>query len=103
MNDWIIKSPIPVECDVLNESLKFPSRNIYCVGRNYRNHAKEMGGDPEKEKPFFFQKTSDILVKNGSEIIYPEYTYNLQYEVELVVAISKDASLDMATTSSTSY
>ena len=91
MNDWIIKSPIPVECDVLNESLQFPSRNIYCVGRNYRDHAKEMGGDPEREKPFFFQKTSDILVKNGSEFIYPNDTSDLQYEVELVVAISKDA------------
>ena len=91
MNDWIIKSPIPVECDVLNESLKFPSRNIYCVGRNYRDHAIEMGGDPEREKPFFFQKSSDILVKNGSEIIYPEDTSNFQYEVELVLAISQDA------------
>ena len=91
MNDWIIKSPIPVECDVLNESLKFPLRNIYCVGRNYRDHAKEMGGNPEKEEPFFFQKTSDILVKNGSELIYPKDTTDLQYEVELVVAISKDA------------
>ena len=91
MNDWIIKSPTPVECDVLNESLKFPSRNIYCVGRNYRDHAIEMGGDPEREKPFFFQKSSDILVKNGSQIIYPEDTSNFQYEVELVVAISQDA------------
>ena len=60
MNDWIIKSPIPVECDVLNESLKFPSRNIYCVGRNYRDHAIEMGGDPEREKPFFFQAEDGI-------------------------------------------
>ena len=89
MNDWIIKSPTPVECGVLNKSLQFPSRNIYCVGRNYRDHAKEMGGDPEKEKPFFFQKTSDILLKNGSELIYPKDTSDLQYEVELVVAIYK--------------
>ena len=91
MNDWIINSPIPVEFDVLNESLKFPSRNIYCAGRNYRDHAIEMGGDPEREKPFFFQKSSDILVKNGFELIYPEDTSNFQYEVELVVAISQDA------------
>ena len=74
-----------------NDSLKFPSRNIYCVGRNYREHAIEMGGDPEREKPFFFQKSSDILVKNGSEIIYPEDTSNFHYEVELVVAISQDS------------
>ncbi len=91
MNDWIIKSPIPLECDVLNDSLKFPSRNIYCVGRNYRDHAIEMGGDPEREKPFFFQKSSDILVKNGFELKYPKDSSDLQYEVELVVAISQDA------------
>ena len=87
----MISSTLPVECDVLNESLKFPSRNIYCVGRNYRDHAKEMGGDPEKEKPFFFQKTSDILLKNDSELVYPKDSSDVQYEVELVVAISKDA------------
>ena len=91
MSDWIIKSNLPVECNVLNESLKFPSRNIYCVGRNYRDHAIEMGGNPQRDKPFFFQKSSDILAKNGSEIIYPEDTSNFQYEVELVVAISQDA------------
>ena len=91
MNNWMISSTLPVECDVLNESLKFPSRNIYCVGRNYRDHAKEMGGDPEKDKPFFFQKTSDILLKNGSELVYPKDSSDVQYEVELVVAISKDA------------
>tara|TARA_B100001287_G_scaffold73551_1_gene61064 strand:+ start:141 stop:836 length:696 start_codon:yes stop_codon:yes gene_type:complete len=91
MNNWMISSTLPVECDVLNESLKFPSRNIYCVGRNYRDHAKEMGGDPEKEKPFFFQKTSDILLKNASDLVYPNDSSDVQYEVELVVAISKDA------------
>ena len=91
MNDWIIKNHTPFECDVSNESLKFPSRNIYCVGRNYRDHAKEMGSDPKREKPFFFQKTSDILVKNGSKLTYPRDTNDLQYEVELVVAISNDA------------
>ena len=91
MNDRIIKSTSSVKCDVLNESLKFPLRNLYCVGRNYRSHTIELGGDPYREKPFFFQKTSDILVKNGSELIYPKDTSDLQYEVELVVAISKDA------------
>ena len=91
MNDRIIKSTSSVKCDVLNESLKFPLRNLYCVGRNYRSHTIELGGDPYREKPFFFQKTSDILVKNGSELIYPKDTSDLQYEVELVVAIYKDA------------
>ena len=90
-NNWIIKTSPPVECDILDESLKFPSRNIYCVGRNYRDHAKEMGSDPDREQPFFFQKTSDVLVNDGSEIEYPKDTSNFQYEVELVVAISEEA------------
>ena len=91
MNSWIIKSTFPVECNILDETLKFPSRNIYCVGRNYRDHAKEMGSDPDREQPFFFQKTSDVLVSDGSEIEYPKDTKNFQYEVELVVAISEEA------------
>ena len=90
-NNWVIKNSPPVECSILDESLKFPCRNIYCVGRNYRDHAKEMGSDPDREQPFFFQKTSDILVNDSSEIEYPKDTSNFQYEVELVVAISEDA------------
>ena len=90
-SNWIIKKSPPPECSVLDESLKFPTRNIYCVGRNYRDHAKEMGSDPNREQPFFFQKTSDILVNDNSEIEYPKDTRNFQYEVELVVAISEDA------------
>ena len=69
MNDWIIKSPTPVECGVLNKSLQFPSRNIYCVGRNYRDHAKEMGGDPEKEKPFFFEETKSLPSSNSLSFV----------------------------------
>ena len=90
-SNWIIKKSPPPGCSVLDESLKFPTRNIYCVGRNYRDHAKEMGSDPDREQPFFFQKTSDILVNDNSEIEYPKDTRNFQYEVELVVAISEDA------------
>ena len=90
-SNWIIKKSPSPECSVLDESLKFPTRNIYCVGRNYRDHAKEMGSDPDREQPFFFQKTSDILVNDNSEIEYPKDTRNFQYEVELVVAISEDA------------
>jgi len=90
-NNWIIKNSPPFECGVFDESLKFPSRNIYCVGRNYRDHAKEMGSDPDREQPFFFQKTSDILISDSSKIEYPRDSNNYQYEVELVVAISEDA------------
>ena len=65
----------------------FPVGRIYCVGRNYAEHAREMGVDPEREPPFFFAKPSDAVVANGSEIPYPPSTRNFHHEIELVVAI----------------
>lgn len=83
--------PIPAAHVVGMDSL-FPVRRIYCVGRNYTEHAKEMGFTG-KEPPFFFLKPADTLlpVKEGQvgEMPYPTLTKNLHYEVELVVAISK--------------
>jgi fumarylpyruvate hydrolase len=67
----------------------FPVRRIYCVGRNYAEHAREMGVDPEREPPFFFAKPADAVVANGSEIPYPLSTRNFHHEIELVVAIGK--------------
>ena len=66
----------------------FPVRRIYCVGRNYADHAREMGGDPNREPPFFFGKPHDAVVPGGGDIAYPPVTSNLHYEVELVVALS---------------
>ncbi len=66
----------------------FPVRRIYCVGRNYADHAREMGGDPNREPPFFFGKPHDAVVPGGGDIAYPPLTSNLHYEVELVVALS---------------
>ncbi len=68
---------------------RFPVRRIYCVGRNYRAHAIEMGADPDREPPFFFMKPADAVVKNGATIPYPPQTGNLHHEIELVVAIGK--------------
>ena len=67
----------------------FPVRRIYCVGRNYRAHAIEMGADPDREAPFFFMKPADAIVQNGSTIPYPTQTSNLHHEIELVVAMGK--------------
>ncbi|MCG8492491.1 MAG: fumarylacetoacetate hydrolase family protein [Sneathiellales bacterium] len=67
----------------------FPVRRLYCVGRNYAEHTKEMGGDPEREAPFFFSKPSDAIVQNGSIVDYPQQTSNLHHEVELVIALDK--------------
>ncbi|WP_417715225.1 fumarylacetoacetate hydrolase family protein [Rhodocista pekingensis] len=68
---------------------RFPVRRIYCVGRNYAAHAREMGGDPEREPPFFFQKPADAVVADGADVPYPPRTSDLQHEVELVVALGR--------------
>ncbi|WP_454020307.1 fumarylacetoacetate hydrolase family protein [Azospirillum sp. Marseille-Q6669] len=65
----------------------FPVRRIYCVGRNYAAHAREMGADPDREPPFFFMKPADAIVADGTAIPYPPRTANLHHEIELVVAI----------------
>jgi fumarylpyruvate hydrolase len=66
----------------------FPVRRVYCVGRNYAEHAIEMGHDPNKEEPFFFQKNPDNLVTDG-RFPYPSVSEDVHYEIELVVALSK--------------
>lgn len=67
----------------------FPVRRIYCVGRNYAAHARESGGDPDREAPFYFMKPADAIVPNDSRIPYPPRTEDLHHEIELVVAVGK--------------
>jgi fumarylpyruvate hydrolase len=66
----------------------FPVRRIFCVGRNYAAHAREMGSDPNREPPFFFMKPAHAIVADGGVVPYPPATRNLHHEIELVVAIS---------------
>jgi len=72
---------------VLGEQALFPVRRIYCVGRNYAEHAREMGHDPALESPFFFSKPADAVVNGPAAVAYPPATTDLQHEVELVVAL----------------
>jgi fumarylpyruvate hydrolase len=65
----------------------FPVHRIYCVGKNYAAHAREMGGDPDRQPPVFFLKNADAVTTNGTAIPYPPGTNNLHHEIELVVAI----------------
>ena len=65
----------------------FPVRRIYCVGRNYAAHAREMGHDPDREAPFFFMKPFDAIVPTGATIAYPPATADLHHEIEMVVAL----------------
>lgn len=67
----------------------FPVRRLFCIGRNYAAHAREMGKDPTREAPFFFTKWAETVVPSGSTIAYPPETANFHYEAELVVAIGK--------------
>lgn len=72
---------------IVGEEARFPVRRIYCVGRNYAAHAREMGFDPDREPPFFFLKPADTIVQSGATIPYPRETKNYHYEIELVIAI----------------
>ncbi|WNY33376.1 fumarylacetoacetate hydrolase family protein [Curtobacterium flaccumfaciens] len=66
---------------------RFPVRRVFCVGRNYAAHAREMGHDPDREPPFFFTKPADAVVVDDADTPYPPLTQQLEHEVELVVAI----------------
>lgn len=85
----VITPPSRALLPVAGTSQIFPVRRIYCVGRNYVAHVREMGGDESRDPPIFFQKPSDSIVPDGSSISYPPMTSNYHYELELVVAIKK--------------
>lgn len=74
---------------IADSDARFPVRRIFCVGRNYADHVREMGNDPKSEPPLFFTKPADAVVEGGSVIAYPANTSNLHHEVELVIAIGR--------------
>lgn len=80
--------PAPTVAIADSEDL-MPVRRIFCVGRNYAAHAREMGKDPDREPPFFFTKPADAVALDGETVAYPPETQNFHYEAELVVAIGK--------------
>jgi fumarylpyruvate hydrolase len=98
MSFVIPPSPLP-SVEIAGSDARFPVHRIYCVGRNYAKHAREMGMDPDREPPFFFSKPADAIVANGTPVPYPPRTSNLHHEIELVVAIGtggRDIPLDSA-------
>ena len=74
---------------IIDSSELFEVNKIICIGRNYADHAREMGHDPQREPPFFFFKPQSALAPNGSYFYYPDYSQQVEHEVELVVAIGK--------------
>ena len=89
MTQYTFTPPAETLIPVVGSEAQFPVRRIYCVGRNYAEHAREMGVDPNREPPFFFSKPRDAVVPGGGNMPFPPATTNLQHEVELVVALSK--------------
>lgn len=90
--DFVVPAPPVVSIAVRGSSARFPVRRIYCVGRNYAEHAREMGHDPDRELPFFFQKNPDNLVLDNGDFPYPSLSSNVHFELEMVVAIGKGGS-----------
>lgn len=78
--------PVVASAEIAGADARYPVHRVYCVGRNYAEHVREMGAD-EREPPFFFMKPADAVVPGGGEIRYPSATENLHYEMELVIAI----------------
>ena len=96
MPDFVIPPP-PVVSIPVEGGGRFPVRRIFCVGRNYAAHAREMGHDPDREAPFFFCKPADSLVTEGADMPYPTMTSDLHHEMELVVGL-KAGGVDIAET-----
>ncbi|WP_204115628.1 fumarylacetoacetate hydrolase family protein [Shimia biformata] len=86
---FVLPAPAPTCLPVAGSDDLFPVRRIFCVGRNYAEHAREMGNDPDAEPPFFFTKPADAAIPSGLTIPFPPMTQNLHHEAELVVAIGK--------------
>lgn len=93
---YVVSPPSPVTIPVNDKTGVFPVRRVYCIGRNYAAHAREMGHDPTREPPFFFLKPADAIRVAQSDTVldipYPPQTTDLHFEVELVVAIGKGGS-----------
>jgi len=80
--------PLP-SLPIIGSDERFPVGRIYCVGRNYADHAREMGHDPNREPPFFFMKPANSVASNNSTLAYPAATKDLHHEIEMVVALAK--------------
>lgn len=85
------ESDIPT-VPVAHSEAVFPVRRIFCVGKNYADHVKEMGGDPERGTPIFFSKPADAIVTHNRPVPYPPQTQNLHHEIELVIAIGREGT-----------
>ncbi|MFD2741504.1 fumarylacetoacetate hydrolase family protein [Sulfitobacter aestuarii] len=86
---YIFDPPEQASLAVQGRAERFPVRRVFCVGRNYAAHAREMGNDPDCEPPFFFTKPADAVIDTPCTIAYPPLTEDLHHEIELVLAIGR--------------
>lgn len=89
MTDYLFEVPNQPALPVAGESRLYPVARIFCVGRNYAEHAREMGHEVDREAPFYFMKPATALVRSGAVVPYPPGTKKYHYEMELVFAIGK--------------
>ncbi len=89
---FVIPAPVIPSLPVVGDSKRFPVNRIYCVGRNYADHAREMGHDPDREPPFFFMKPATAIVTEGHDMAYPALSNDVHHELEMVVALGKGGS-----------
>lgn len=83
----------PISLPIVGSDAEFPVRRVYCIGKNYADHVKEMGGDVERSEPVFFTKAAETIVQSGQDIPFPPNTSDLHYEIEMVVAIGPGLSV----------
>lgn len=95
MTGFVITPPDTPALAIAGSDQTFPLRRVFCVGRNYAAHAREMGADPDREPPFFFSKPADAVVPASGTLPYPPATRELHHEVELVVAL-RDGGANIA-------
>ncbi|MEV8520457.1 fumarylacetoacetate hydrolase family protein [Dyella marensis] len=84
---YVIPAPLQPSLPVYGSDQRFPVRRVFCIGRNYAEHAREMGATVEKDTPLFFCKPADAIVTDGADVPYPQATADLHHEVEMVVAL----------------
>jgi fumarylpyruvate hydrolase len=90
MSTQYVIDPVPMpSLPVAGDARRFAVNRIYCVGRNYADHAREMGHDPDREPPFFFMKPASAIVTDGADMQYPSLSSDVHHEIEMVVAIGK--------------
>jgi fumarylpyruvate hydrolase len=96
---YVFDAPRAASLPVTGSNMRFPVHRIYCIGRNYADHAKEMGATADRSQPVFFMKPADALVAEGGDIAYPQGTADLHHEVEMIVALAsggRDIAADRA-------